>query len=177
MLASNKFVSVTTSKGSRAAELTAILYVSSYNKTIIAILATKYMHARKRYICQHQARPQHVSHPMVEIIRLRSRMVRSVYSPHGPIHTDHIRITLHEPCRPDRDLLTCPKFIEPQVYGPAVLPRGPFYMAPRRSCPRCYRRRYSRRDVQMIRVTVSGYKFGLGPGRDDCGVTCPCSVM
>ena len=82
-----------------------------------------------------------------------------------------------EQCLPGMGFSTCPDF--DGLGGSGVAHEDPVYIhTAMRSCPAhglggIYDRNYCR---MVVRVR-NGVKVGLGPGKEDMGVECPCLVM
>ncbi|EMF08743.1 uncharacterized protein SEPMUDRAFT_52824 [Sphaerulina musiva SO2202] len=81
----------------------------------------------------------------------------------------HTWLELARPCGPDMNLLTCPDFGVRQPFGPAEKPRRCRW-APRRACPSCNHDSHDMRKRRMIVVKRYGWRFGLGPAKQDIGV-------
>ncbi|SMQ55081.1 unnamed protein product [Zymoseptoria tritici ST99CH_1A5] len=81
----------------------------------------------------------------------------------------HSWLELDKPCAPGLNLVSCPDFSTTQPFGPARKPRRCRWAA-RLECPACDFDEYDMRKRRMIVVKRTGWKFGLGPGKEDVGV-------
>ncbi|KAJ9623880.1 hypothetical protein H2203_005325 [Taxawa tesnikishii (nom. ined.)] len=87
-------------------------------------------------------------------------------------------LTLKEPCRPGRNLLTCPDFSARQPDGPATLWDMPCKRAPPRTCPWCdFNGDYDMGRIRVVKVKTVGFRIGTGPGRNDEGVDVFCCTV
>lgn len=125
---------------------------------------------------------------VLEIPRLQPYLVRPLPLILIPNPTSHIRLstflltdprlTLKEPCRPGRNLLTCPDFSARQPDGPATLWDMPCKRAPPRTCPWCdFNGDYDMGRIRVVKVKTVGFRIGTGPGRNDEGVDVFCCTV
>ena len=97
-------------------------------------------------------------------------------------NTHHFRIELYRPCKPSRNLLTCPDFSASQPHGPASIPHLHSLpcCTPQWDCPRCGDSEPDLRYKRLCKFRAAGVKVGRDASREgtglELGVGC-CGVM
>jgi len=97
-------------------------------------------------------------------------------------NTNNLRVELYRPCKPSRNLLTCPDFSASQPRGPASIPH--LHNLPCCTlewlCPRCGDAKPDLRYKRLCEVRGAGIKIGRDASREgrglELGVGC-CGVM
>jgi len=96
-------------------------------------------------------------------------------------HCGHAWLTLKTPCAPGRTFSNCPRYQDGALNFVASLPPWQArYWAPPNMCPWCDKTgNYNMDKTRVIKSERNGWRFGLGPGRNQPGVDLPgvCCVM
>lgn len=126
------------------------------------------------------------SHPPLSILRpyLVSNPPRfqPAHEKKHPPNNHRPRIELYRPCKPSRNLLTCPDFSASQPRGPASIPHLHSLpcCTPEWLCPRCGDAKPDLRYKRLCEVRAAGIKVGRDASREgrglELGVGC-CGVM